>query len=129
MINELRIGNYIKFHGNSTDYHKMTLLDFAEIHDDSSEMQYYNPIPITEEILLKFGFEERKHENGNSYKLLIHYHNGYKDYIDMCNKGSWISFITTNGSDGWVFPKEIKYVHQLQNIYYSLTYKELTFKK
>lgn len=63
------------------------------------------PIPITEEWLLKFGFEK-----DNMY------------WIDDTNIG--FTFYK-NGKIEWNQPKHIKYVHELQNLYFALTGKEL----
>jgi hypothetical protein len=77
------------------------------------------PIPLTEELLLKFGFK-----------------------INMDNF-DWNAGIGTNCIDdfelslrytdnvGWFYKSKctpIKYVHQLQNLYFAITNKELTLK-
>ena len=75
-----------------------------------------NPIPLTEEILLKFGFE--KTANPRELK--------YDDYsILLLNE---IRFVICNYMEN---PPSVKVstVHQLQNLFFSLTGKELTFKK
>jgi hypothetical protein len=70
------------------------------------------PIPLTEEILLAFGFE-------------------YDD-IDG-NSGYWKvnNFKVVFGEDGCSYNWSliIKYVHQLQNLVFALTGEELTFKQ
>lgn len=69
-------------------------------------------IPLTEDWLLKFGFE--KIDNG-SYPVF------HKDnfYFELVN----------HKKIGFIFPKywsiKIEYVHQLQNLYYALTGQEL----
>ena len=68
------------------------------------------PIPITEEWLLKFGFEKQtdvcgfKWHKGNFYILQVGKNSFYCDY-------------------SLVFA--IDYIHQLQNLYFALTQKEL----
>jgi hypothetical protein len=70
-------------------------------------------IPITEYWLLKFGFE--KTDNG-SYPVF------HKDnfYFELVNHKKL----------GFIFPKywsvKILYIHQIQNLYHSLTTQELT---
>jgi len=78
---------------------------------------YYNcekiePIPLTEEWLVKLGFE--KNETGFYYKGRFTYHNEYGWKI----LEQWVK--------NWVGVSELKYVHQLQNLYFSLTGEELT---
>lgn len=70
------------------------------------------PIPLTEEWLLKFGFNKFKGNNTDCF---------LDDFETSCNmelffwKGTQI--------------KNIKYVHQLQNLYFALTGEELTLNK
>ena len=85
-VEELRIGNWIK------DGHE------------------FNPIPLTEEWLLKFGFKKISeigdYSNGNMTVILA-----------ISNKIYTLK------------RKRINHVHQLQNLYFALTGEELTLKK
>ena len=83
------------------------------------------PIPLTEEWLLKFGFNKE-------------YQKGYIG-IDVCNSdfvlteplkmGEWQTNYTFQFETGSVPKfKEIEYVHQLQNLYFALTGEELILK-
>lgn len=111
--NELRIGNLLSYRNNVV---KINLSDIDYVYTDNTGSQkYFKTIPITEEWLLKFGFDksnridfgELKPCYANfSFALMIR-HNSY--FID------WIGGNT-----------EIKYVHQLQNLYFALTGEELT---
>ena len=75
------------------------------------------PIPITEEILLKYGFEKIE----NNWKVL--------DFIFF--KISWerLAGLTLTFENESIYLPHIKYLHQLQNIYFSLTVKELIYEK
>jgi hypothetical protein len=99
--NELRIGNYIHHLGRVMEvkktYYVSLILDFCE------------PIPLTEEWLLKFGFEK------SSY-----YYEIKGIAISLGEDGRTI----LNGC-GEVNAKHCVYVHQLQNLYFALTGKEL----
>jgi hypothetical protein len=106
---ELRIGNW----GHSG----ITKEDFIiEAHDivnisggfDNGKVQ---PIPLTEEWLVKFGFV--KNNSGFYEQKRFTYHPEYGWKI----LSQWIK--------GWVNVAEIKYVHQLQNLYFALTGEEL----
>jgi len=71
----------------------------------------FEPIPLTEEWLLKFGFEKIDH---------IHKDNYFKKNWLCCES---LSFDWRGGYIG-----RIGYVHQLQNLYFALTGEELTIK-
>ena len=118
---ELRIGNLVFDHLGRVQ-------KVAEIRSDAyicylsngAKLKYKlnttKPIPLTEEILLKFGFE--KTANPRELK--------YDDYsILLLNE---IRFVICNYMEN---PPSVKVstVHQLQNLFFSLTGKELTFKK
>ena len=105
--NELRIGNY--YYGDvlfPSEYNVITANDLVELDSDPLD-DYYQPIPLTEEWLFKFGF------------------------IKHVSQSIWY---TLNKVDVWFFDGkyvndndvEIKYVHELQNLYFALTKKELT---
>lgn len=74
-------------------------------------------IPLSEDVLLKLGFEKYSAENFKHQKVdklrayLQPIRNGYGIYLEGC----------------YSLPN-IKSVHQLQNLYYALTGEELTFK-
>ena len=75
------------------------------------------PIPLTEEWLLKFGFQ----------KL---YDNYYLLYVGSLT----INYYYNYSGSTWKFMLEeqlldIKYVHEVQNLYYSLTKTELTYER
>jgi hypothetical protein len=78
----------------------------------------FNPIPLTEEWLLRFGFTYKKTDKANCYTL--HFFS--------------VNFVTDGGYKGKFFIRianfnpdinNFLYVHQLQNLYHSLTGKEL----
>ena len=71
----------------------------------------FQPIPLTEEILLKCGFIIDSINNFEKYPFTIQKSNHYvTDFL-----------FYKNGDSGVV----IKYLHQLQNLYFALTGKEL----
>jgi hypothetical protein len=105
---ELRIGNCVKeikhnFNGvvRASDYH------FEAIEDNEIDLF---PIPLTEEWLLKFGFE--KFITKDIYPTFA---------LNDFNWNDGILYIV-----GYSFINHIKYVHQLQNLYFALTNEELT---
>jgi hypothetical protein len=106
---ELRIGNYVEFcsvgipTGNTGQVEGGTIASFEECYIRLL------PVPLTEEWLLKFGFERR-----NNW-----FRKGDFSYED--NK-IYLSFgCHCEGPE----ETDIKYVHQLQNLYFALTGEEL----
>ena len=98
---ELRIGNSIM---QDDDFVFVTLWRLELMEKNKLE---YKPIPLTEEWLFKFGFEK-------AYETCYQ----YKDFI-LNDKFIMMDIDITI---------QLKYVHQLQNLYHSLTGEELTIK-
>jgi hypothetical protein len=112
---DLRIGNYVYDtlgKVNKIDLEAITYI-VKEPHNQ------VKPIPLTEEWLLKFGFEKSKVSSQfDKEKLTIQVSNE----LERHKKGR-VYF------NSWAILEEsIKYVHQLQNLYFALTGEELTFK-
>ena len=79
----------------------------------SQFIEYIEPIPLTDELMLKAGFDTDKimfWKEGICFGL-------YKSGIYYCPTGS----IMLRGI-------KIKYVNQLQNLFFALTNQELEFK-
>ena len=112
--NELRIGNWIQTN-ISKEPVKVLGVKKGEILD-SGVWDYttrYEPIPLTEEWLLKFGFEKIR---------------GVYWFV----RGAYFEY---EGFDTWTlyqdeqdYLTDLKHVHQLQNLYFALTGDELTIK-
>lgn len=88
----------------------------------SQLVEFINPIPLSEDWLLKAGFEK----DGHGY----HMEDIYSLSISVTRKGEFLPCwldrpLTPYNSDKF---REVKYVHQLQNLYFALTGEELTFK-
>ena len=101
-ITELRIGNWVRIH---TQEYQMTIEDFNFKED------FIKPIPLTEEWLLKFGFEKTRW-GMRRYPLEI--------------RGSVVMF--GHQSAQRHLNIRCEYIHQLQNLYFSLTNQELTIE-
>ena len=56
---ELRIGNWFKEDTLEPKYAQITAEQILDLYDDPLD-DFYQPIPITEDWLLKFGFEKEK---------------------------------------------------------------------
>lgn len=128
-IKELRIGNYVidnlgeilKINGIRTE----------------SDLSHIRPIQLTEEWLLKYGFELYDYEpNSNIINnddfIYLSYKNklegkGYYYTITNTHYGSWQFCVKVVWAEELLIA-ELKYVHQLQNLYFALTNEELTWK-
>lgn len=110
--NELRVGNYVKGIG-----YKITWLiegiESEYIYSSKSWrfMSSFEGIPLTEEWILKFGFE------------CIFTHDDHYYYLESLDLGLDRSYQPFGIGK---YKVEFKYVHQLQNLYFALTGKELT---
>ena len=119
--NELRIGNLVGIGENAlhADGGKNQIYEISELKTDVVQFkmfhssEYYKdlaPIPLTEEILLKFGFEKK----GDFWFV--------KSGIKIENRNNGFSYFR--------YLNEIKIisVHQLQNLFFSLCGEELKFE-
>jgi hypothetical protein len=111
--NELRLGNLIL---KNNEIHEISSLFFVDLHDGTIRENYNNsyiiePIPLTEEWFLKFGFRT---EETYCFEL---------DDISINTKRElmWV-FTKCKNNVELEFPK---YVHELQNLYFALTNNEL----
>ena len=90
-------------------------IDAQRILSISNGDDTYEPIPITEEWLLKFGFEKIIGSNESNFT------NGF--YNLFVNSLGEVNFYFFKEGDWY---QKIDYVHQLQNLYFALTGSELT---
>ena len=124
--NELRIGNCVKTKINGLGIVEAisgTKILYSRNYD-SLDIEYFEPIPLTEKWYLDSGFKKDSYGNFN---ISIN-----KDFLlleTMRVGDEWCVFIVKkNNTEECCSLYRIKYVHQLQNLYFSLTNKELTIK-
>ncbi len=122
---ELRIGNYVQ---QVTELNTF-ILKIETIYKKKIEVLYNSgistlksgevqSIPLTRSVLLACGFDE-----------IGFYENVYKKdniriHSDKTGKTNAVLFIMFNDDDS-IFSREVSSVHQLQNLYFALTEKEL----
>jgi hypothetical protein len=119
--NELRVGNWVK--GPLGELCKVTQLG----HEKYSEyigakgdgffgQNGFEPIPLTPEILVKAGFEWSIYHQGfykQDFVFVLHeYEDGFR--FKLFRSSQYLGV-------------KINHLHQLQNLYFALTGKELTF--
>lgn len=120
---ELRIGNLITFKNRDSSDTEM-FVEVGDLFRIEQDENGYNPIKLTEEWLLKFGFEKQFKNmpiGRKSYSLIL-YHN---HFCFISYEDDFFVRLYSSTSD---FSIEIKYVHQLQNLYFALTNEELILK-
>ena len=125
---ELRIGNLIEYKiedelDERKEWWEISKVDFQDLTwlDSNPEDADFRPIKITEEWLLKFGFEDITGVDyilhiDVDFKLILIPADAFYPQIDKADDVGWSS-ISLN---------KIEYIHQLQNLYFSLTGEELT---
>jgi hypothetical protein len=116
---ELRIGNLVDWNGEIAKVSQILELEVGFKCGESDLTKAIKPIPLTEEWLLNFGF--KKCENG--WKTL-----------SICNDWTYLSWerlagIELSVSKHSCMLPNINYVHQLQNLYFTLTGEELKIKQ
>lgn len=126
---ELSIGNYVRYNGSVVSVYaisnptpnrsnhfdnkaRVTLWCNGLIDATIDEIE---PIPVTEELLEKYGFDEPC--DG------VYEHNYGEFEVTKEVENWWVTW--NGGSDFWF---RIKHIHQLQNAYYLATGKELEIK-
>lgn len=114
---ELRIGNYV-LNPNNNEVHKCTIETISDIQNGYLKRE---PIPLTEEWLLRFGFEKDR------YNFIINF--GFDFCVEYYYADNIYSFWIYTDDDWHCILNEIKYVHSLQNLIYALTGQELTLNE
>lgn len=133
-VKELRIGNYV--HDDFKEVHKVEQLSSDQYKNWIKEPNivlskinglkgFYQsdevfPIELTEEWLLKLGFEKKAEHNFrlNVFaRSIIHAYTHGKVEIELGNRSGY----------SFGYP-QVQYVHQLQNLYFALTGEELEQK-
>lgn len=123
--NELRIGNLVykslKSGNGRKVENRIGCQDIVRIEENIGSFNY-EPIPITEEWLLKFRFIY----NGWNYDFerYVFHAQGKNEKLEFYNT----EFGIRKNKEVFNISYKIDYVHQLQNIFFALTGTELTLK-
>lgn len=115
--NELRVGNLV--------------LDFAGkpvkvVRTNLDKIPLETPIPLTPEILEQCGFRRKDWDNQwypGKFELTLEADSDafFKYYSDEDN----LMILSSDGGDVSIVKENIKYLHQLQNLFFALTDQEL----
>lgn len=110
---ELRIGNLV------TELNiEVISIDIVDLESIKNGDTNYKPIPLTEDWLLKLGFIKGIDK--------VYYIKLKDKYLKVFEKIGHVLVSTDKFSNCFKISDNIKYVHQLQNLYFSLTQTELT---
>jgi hypothetical protein len=129
---ELRIGNLVYSTSLKQLQSPSTVIQVSEFgaglrqnkyeHNEGSQNLY--PIPLTEEWLLKLGFEESKIHPKDLY---FREYNNF--WIGYSMREKTIHLNDGEGYEGANIPTKYEFLHQLMNLYFALTNEELTIHK
>lgn len=92
-------------------------------HNTGMNFEKLIPIPLTPEILVKLGFSDRGWNKEENLYLDITDTNGS---IATTDNGGF-EIIADHEDSYYTLPLKIKYLHQLQNLYFALTGNELIY--
>lgn len=132
--NELRIGNYVSHFGFEHQIeaiHSKSLLGDKHRHivtknDLETFLLNLKPITLNESWFLKFGFEKIE---SHKYSEEMWEHESALFEIHKFENCYRVAVRGIEECSGWThYISDFKYVHQLQNIVYSLTNKELNIE-
>ena len=112
--NELRLNNYVNNCGEIITVDGIDDIDVFNKNIGEIPLHSFQPIPITEQWLVDFGFEKTEWDNNNSFRKMI----GNNDYAIVFYSNCICEI-------GDIIVKEIDFVHQLQNLFFALTGTEL----
>lgn len=130
---ELRIGNYVRSLKNNSNLCFGGNLPFWEVTIDDilhilNNPKNYEPIPLTEDWLVKFGFEvtDDNPKQKSYYEGDILFDMVCFKFSNSEKKGSNGGFYCYEINDGNTY---INSVHQIQNLYFALTGQELIYNE
>ena len=132
--NELRIGSLV-FTNRNNYFKTITEIrhfkcsiryirtDTNLMHESMVDYEDLIPIELTEEMLIKFGFEKSSSTDSKEW-----------DNFDSAPENSiCIEFVDNEfyftGGEGIPFSRKCRFVHELQNLYFALTGSELVLLK
>ena len=143
---ELRIGNLVDYYGNivtinSINDNDVGFSDYVPV--DYPLLEEINPIPITEDWLVKLGFElidydlfgeedqdeeiclvfKIQHPKFKTWKL------GVDLFVDDKHCQLYLILDDKLKDDYILYHSFIKHIHQLQNLFFALTGEELELKQ
>lgn len=134
--NEYRINNLVKVGDDFCRIIGITEDDFwiyplekkaFDVLSKKNKEGFISKIPMSEAILLNFGFKETNAMENLAREWNVEYEIEIDNFSVIYNKTlNFFEFSYSNGID-WIFVK-IDFVHELQNLFFSLNKKELIYQ-
>lgn len=122
----VRRGNLVEYEGRIFEIDSISedfpTLNTSEFGIGVVDWNNVNPIPLTEEWLVKFGFEKANTKKKQYFRFV---NRGMRLRVLRGIKRVGYNFFATSG--GFYF--DCQYIHQLQNLYFALTGEELKIKE
>jgi hypothetical protein len=131
---ELRIGNFVNYIEDNIRFSvtgiKQQMISAGNRNENCTlDIEAFEPIPLTEEWLIKLGFSKQTDTSPYNYRIHKSKMFFYIRYGSFTTDGGKTDL---NGFNGLFiankFVRVIKYVHELQNLYFVLTGEELKLK-
>lgn len=132
---DLRIGNYLKYNSKIVEVFGLRPR-YIEYYDEDEFLvgdnpEYFEPIELTEELLVKIGFELVNTKRLAGYELVKELENNVYEFFvfKIFDNNDTLLNIRKQKGGGFEYgeftKRGIKYLHELQNAYYLLTNEEL----
>ena len=127
--NELRIGNWVQ-HPDNSNPHQVNAYGIL----NQSEKGIFEPISLTEDWLLKFGFQSTYEEfDEEDFPCVVEYwlftDSVTRFEIDYATRtGYTVNIANVPTGHALIIRRKLESVHQLQNLYFALTGTELELK-
>jgi hypothetical protein len=125
LAKELRIGNW--FEDDQGNYHQIEPAHLEFLLDNHlAAGKKIKPILLSHEIMIALNFEVTNVEGKEYGKRWTYKKNDFEVYDAFTNPACFLTTITFEYNFNYRnFKKHVVYLHQLQNLYYDLTGKEL----
>ncbi len=132
---ELRVGNIVQelqFDEGVVQFsHQVVVrghdIELLEVNGYLDDARHFTGIPLTEELLLRLGFKEGNAVHSEGFSIDVQ---ETDFYLRHCFHGGYYwGFNLKDKMDCELYDVlPLKYVHELQNLYYALTGKELSLQ-
>lgn len=120
---DFRIGNWVIVWKSTLEIDEINLdgINCCEGFSDGVNYKHIKPIILTKKWYEKLGFINSENENGD-------YNFQLKNVALVKSKNGCIVWFSRDSDDYFQSIMSVKYVHQLQNLYFALTGEELEAK-
>lgn len=133
--NDLRIGNWIKYEDKLVQVVQLSSLMILCQRDENQflvncEPKVFQPIELTEELLLKIGFELMNTKNHKGFEMVREIEEDVYEFLvfKIFSDNTLLHMRKSKGGGfeyGEFTKRGIKYLHELQNAYFLLTNQEM----